>query len=218
MEPDFWHERWRRNEIAFHQAEGNVSLRAAWPALGVAAGARVLVPLCGKSEDMTWLHEQGCSVVGVELSRAAIDAFLAERELAAVADAVDGLHRLRAERYELYVGDFFDLQPRRLGAVDLVVDRAALIALPPAMRARYAEHLLALAGAAPIALVTLEYPPQEMQGPPFSVDEAEVEQHFGGVRTRRLLHTREALGTESGLRARGLTRLTERAWRLDPVA
>ena len=40
--------------------------------------------------------------------------------------------------------DLFELGPESLGRFDRIYDRAALVALPPKMRARYAAHLTAL--------------------------------------------------------------------------
>ena len=215
MDPDFWQERWQRNEIGFHQPQGNVALRASWERLELQGGARVLVPLCGKSVDMAWLCAQGFDVVGVELSAVAIEAFLREQGVACDwrDDATDPV-RLRAGRYEFHVGDFFAVDRQRLGPVDAVVDRAALVALPDELRRRYAAHLLELAQGAPIVLVTLDYPPQDMPGPPFPVTADEVQRLFSAERVITLLHERDALGAESGLRARGLTRLVERSWLL----
>ena len=49
-------------------------------ALGLAKGAAVLVPLCGKSLDLVWLAEQGHAVIGVELA----EAFVKEQQRAAM--------------------------------------------------------------------------------------------------------------------------------------
>ncbi|MGN6192408.1 MAG: thiopurine S-methyltransferase, partial [Rhodanobacteraceae bacterium] len=53
--------------------------------------------------------------------------------------------------------------------------RAALIAMPAPMRRRLVDELYVQlpAGSAGL-LITLAYPGNEMQGPPFSVDDAEV--------------------------------------------
>ena len=58
MDEAFWQRRWARNEIGFHLNEVNPYLRRHWPSLKLAQGARVLVPLCGKSLDMAWLADQ----------------------------------------------------------------------------------------------------------------------------------------------------------------
>src|SRR5215213_63441 len=81
MEPNFWAERWNKNEIGFHQRDINASLRAYWPTLGIARGAEVFVPLCGKSLDMLWLREQGHSVLGIEFVETAVRDFFAENGL-----------------------------------------------------------------------------------------------------------------------------------------
>jgi len=81
MQPDFWHQRWQDNQIGFHRDAPLPLLLAYWPALGLAAGSQVFVPLCGKSLDMLWLAEQGYRVLGVELSELAIRQFFDERGL-----------------------------------------------------------------------------------------------------------------------------------------
>jgi len=83
MEPHFWLERWRTGQIAFHQASVDRSLRRHWPALGISAGSRVLAPLCGKSLDLLWLHDQGLEVLGVELAVTAVESFFLENGLPA---------------------------------------------------------------------------------------------------------------------------------------
>ena len=67
MHPDFWHQRWADNQIGFHQDAPTPLLLKHWGSLGVAPGAKVFVPLAGKSRDMAWLASQGHRVLGVEL-------------------------------------------------------------------------------------------------------------------------------------------------------
>ena len=81
MEPSFWHERWHRSEIGFHEGDTNANLMQFWSTLALQPGERVLVPLCGKSLDMLWLAGEGHRVTGVELSALACEAFFAENEL-----------------------------------------------------------------------------------------------------------------------------------------
>ena len=58
MEAGFWHERWERAEIGFHQQEINTHLQQFWSHLELCPGQRVFVPLCGKSLDVMWLHAE----------------------------------------------------------------------------------------------------------------------------------------------------------------
>lgn len=75
MQPEFWHKRWTSNQIGFHLPEVNPYLQRYWPQLGLEEGARVLVPLCGKSLDLLWLAKCGHEVLGVELSEKAVEDF-----------------------------------------------------------------------------------------------------------------------------------------------
>ena len=78
MEPSFWHERWNDNRIGFHLDAPNPLLLHHWPALQVPQGASVLVPLCGKTQDLHFLHEKGHQCSGVEMVESAVRDFFAE--------------------------------------------------------------------------------------------------------------------------------------------
>jgi thiopurine S-methyltransferase len=174
MQPDFWHERWTKNEIGFHEARVNPLLVAHLDALALPAGARVFLPLCGKTVDIDWLLSRGYRVAGAELSALAVSQLFERLGLMPVSTRSGKLERLSAAGLDVFVGDIFDLTGPILGAVDGVYDRAALIALPAQMRRSYVMQIQRLAGSAPKLLVTVEYDQRQMEGPPFSVPGDEV--------------------------------------------
>lgn len=211
MEEEFWHTRWENNQIAFHEGEGNVLMHEHFGALGVEPGARVFVPLCGKSRDLGWLMAQGYRVVGVELSPLAVEQLFSELELSPKQSPQGPLEHYAAAGLDVFVGDFFDLTAEALGPVDAVYDRAALVALPEGMRDDYARRVTALAGGAPQFLVCFEYEQSEMDGPPFSIDETEVRRLYGETHEITPLARR---GIEGGLKGR--VTASEAAWALRP--
>ncbi|MEL6915052.1 MAG: thiopurine S-methyltransferase [Pseudomonadota bacterium] len=192
MEAAFWHERWQSGRIAFHESAPNALLAAHWP--GLAMGRRVFVPLCGKAVDLSWLAAQGHEVVGAELDASAVAAFFAEAGLAPEKRPAGPLTRYAAGGITIYQGDIFALEAATLGPVDAVFDRAALVALPPEMRARYAEHVAALTGHTPQMLITFEYSNPVMEGPPHSVPTREVETHYAARFAIRELERRPITG------------------------
>lgn len=215
MQPDFWHERWQRNQIGFHQDRINPYLRQFWPALSLAPGSRIFVPLCGKSRDMLWLRAQGLEIVGVEISRLAVEAFFEENDLRASVTTQGAFRVYEAEGIRLYCGDFFDLTAADLAGVSAVYDRASLVALPPEMRPAYAEHLLGLlTPGTKTLLVAFDYPQHEMDGPPFSVQEPEVRMLYERACDIRLLHSEDILDREPRFRDKGVTRLQEKVYML----
>ena len=114
-------------------------------------------------------------------------------------------------------GDFFKLTTETVGTVDAVYDRAALIAMPPALQERYAAQLLALTPVtAPVLLITLDYDPAEMSGPPFATPAGQVRQLFGDRYQLQPLEQVDALAANPALQGRGLSALTETVWRLRP--
>lgn len=218
MEADFWHNRWENNLTGFHLDEVNPYLKANWASLNLKAGARVFVPLCGKSVDLIWLAAQGYQVVGVELSPLAVEAFFAENDLSAEHQMIGDLDYWQAENISLFCGDFFSLTTKILGQVDAVYDRASLIALPPAMRRDYAVKLTELAQSAPKLLVTLEYEQSKMDGPPFSVSENEVQALYQANYQVKLLSAQDVLGNNEKFRAKGLDYMNECIYQLSPMS
>ena len=211
MERDFWLTRWQDNQIAFHEGEPNSLLVTHFAALGIPVGRRIFVPLCGKSQDMHWLCDQGYRVVGAELSRLAVEQFFAELGVTPVVSLAGRLERFEAGCVILFVGDIFDLDRETLGLVDAVYDRAALVALPTPLRERYAAHLVGLSGAAPQMLLTFEYDQTGQSGPPFSVLEPEVREHYSPAYRLDRVETRDVPG---GLK--GICPAQESVWLLNP--
>ncbi len=178
MDAEFWHQRWQSERIGFHREQVNAQLAQIWPTLRLAKQSQVLVPLCGKSKDMLWLTEQGHSVTGFELSPLAVADFFAEAHLTPRRQTVDPYQVWQTERLRIYQGDFFQAEQIQKH-YDAAYDRAALIALPPAMRAQYVAQLARLLKPnATLLLVTVHYAPEQQQAPRFSVDEAQVQALF----------------------------------------
>lgn len=217
MESSFWHTRWQENKIGFHQSDTNPQLERFWPRLGVTPPGRVLIPLCGKSLDMVWLDKQGWDVLGIELSPLAIEAFFAENKLVAKRTNLNGFETWQSGRITIVCGDFFELQPEVVADIQAVYDRAALIALPESSRVRYVNFLhTLLQPPCPYLLVTLEYPAHQMEGPPFSVPESEIQRLYVRDYTIERVHKEDALEPASHFRDKGVTEMTEAVYLLKP--
>jgi thiopurine S-methyltransferase len=178
MEPSFWHQRWEKNEIAFHEGKANPILVKHFNELSLAKGSRVFVPLCGKTLDISWLLSNGYRVVGAELSQIAIEQLFMELGLQPEISTVGEVEQWSANNLDLFVGDIFALSRKLLGPVDAIYDRAALVAFPEDMRNRYTAHLTGITHKAPQLLVCYGYDQSLMQGPPFSIRNEEVHRHY----------------------------------------
>jgi len=214
MTPDFWEQRWAANQIGFHQPVASPFLVKHWPLLRIPTGARVFVPLAGKSLDLAWLASQRHRVLGVELSQRAVSQFFDEHGLAPeVRESRYGRHHV-AGGIELICGDAFALDADILSDCAGVFDRAALIALPPDMRLRYATELYRrLPAGCRGLMITLEYPQAERDGPPFSVVEDEVRTLYADTWDIDLLERRSIPPEHPGY-VGGVSRLDTAAYRL----
>lgn len=212
MQADFWHSRWNSNQIGFHQSQVNAYLQQYWPALAVAAGERVLVPLCGKSLDMLWLAGQGLQVVGVELSEKAVEDFFSEHQLQPQVTQEGAFKVFRCKDIEIYCGDFFALSAQEVSGCSALYDRAALIALPADMRRRYVAHLQAILPASVKGLlITLDYDQSQIDGPPFAVTDAEVQTLLASWHPVELA-AHDVLEASPKFQQAGATHLFERAY------
>ena len=210
MKKEYWLDRWEREETGFHQDTVNPYLLKYWWTLSLAGGSQVFVPLCGKSRDMLWLREQGHTVLGVELSALAIQAFFKEAGLKPRHWVNEKFGQFSADDIIILHGDFFDLNKKALVNVRAVYDRASMVALPPNMRKRYVRHMLRiLPPATQILLISFVYPASEMSGPPFAVSPDEVKALYYKKAGIRLLARIDVLQQNPRFRQRGLSRLEE---------
>ena len=105
----------------------------------------------------------------------------AEHGIPTARRSVPGGWAVGVDGLELICGDFFAVGAH-LGPFDRIWDRAALIAIDPARRAEYTaleKRLLGPAGR--ILLAGFEYDQSKMQGPPWSLAEADVPGLYAGL-------------------------------------
>lgn len=213
MHLQHWLDRWENNQIGFHQQHINTHLEDLWADAHFPSGCRVFVPLCGKSRDMLWLRAQGHEVLGIEISPRAVTDFFVENDLQSQVTRDARFERHTCDGLTLLSGDYFDLRPEDLADIGAVYDRASLVALPPAMRADYVRHMaLIKPAAARTLLISMEYPQQEMDGPPFAVAEAEVRRLYQSLGQVERLRDMDVLADNPQFIKRGLSRLHEKVY------
>ena len=212
MEHSFWHDKWERKEIGFHQAETHHMLLRHVGALGLYSGSRIFVPLCGKTLDIGWLLSQGFQICGAELSELAVSELFDELGAHPLVEEVGDLKHYHAPQLDIWVGDVFALTAERLGPVDAIYDRAAMVALPQPLRIDYTRHLQSLAPTARQLLITFEYDQLVIPGPPFSVTASEIKAHYGETHSLVELSREPVAG---GLK--GQAEADEIAWLVTPL-
>jgi thiopurine S-methyltransferase len=198
MDENFWHRKWERNEIAFHEREANPLLVTYFKELSLPQGSRVFVPLCGKTLDIHWLLSHGYRVAGSELTKIAVEQLFSKLGIEPNIAVIDQISRYSSNDIDIFVGDIFGLSRSMLGQVDAIYDRAALVALPEPVRDRYAAHLIRITDRAPQLLITFDYDQRLLDGPPFSVSDEEVGRHYRESHDLRLLASEDVKGGLKG--------------------
>lgn len=210
---EFWHNKWASNQIGFHLEDVNPLLIQFWSELKAEISDKVLLPLCGKTEDLVWLATKHNKVIGIELSDIAVRSFFAEHFYTPTVTQLNADQQLyQFDELSVYVGDFFNMP---IEPVDIVYDRAALVALPKEMREEYAERIKSmLSPNGRILLVTLEYVQEELSGPPFNVSTEEVKRLFDGY-TITELNRDIADASHPKIAKKGLSRFAEVVWLIE---
>lgn len=178
MHAEFWHKKWQEKQIGFHLNQANPLLVKYFNKLNLDKNSRVFVPLCGKTLDIHWLLNNGYQVVGCELSEIAIAELFTELAIEPEIQQHNSVLIYRGPGIEIFVGDFFNLTAEQLGSIHAIYDRAAYVALPADIRGSYARHLTQICQCAPQLLICFQYNQQQMAGPPFSIEDAEIKQHY----------------------------------------
>jgi thiopurine S-methyltransferase len=151
---------------------------------------RVLVPLCGATNDMYWLAAvHGCSVVGVEYTQQAIVKFFktcniayeqyvcADRPVYCAA-ASTGLD------IRIIQSDMYDVPALLLpmASVECIWDRASFVAIDVSDRQKYTDVLCtALRPNGCVLISVVDYDPTTYPGPPHNVSAATIQHHFGNI-------------------------------------
>ncbi len=211
-----WHARWDEGRIGFHLDQVHPDLIANEATFLADGPHRVLIPLCGKTLDLEWLAARGHHVVGVELVPKAVEAFFAEHNLVPDRTTQAGLMVYRHHNIEVIAADVFDVRREHVGNIDRIWDRAALIALPEAIRTRYVQHLRGLANHDFVLLQnTLDYDPTVSEGPPFAIDDAAIAAYYGDLNVHKLAEE-NLLSTEPRWRAMGHAWFVSRTYLIRP--
>ena len=209
----FWHNRWQTQQIGWHRDAYNDLLTKHWGCIGSNKGDRVLVPLCGKSLDMLWFASQGHSVVGLEMVEEAIQAFFEENKLEPQLETIEGHIHHTSEPFTIIEGDIFNLKAG-LTQADAWYDRAAMIAIPPTKREAYVEQIRQFTKPNAVGLlITFAYPKEEMEGPPFSLTDNDVEELFSDGFELECLEQLELTDEKD----RGLSQVTSSVFRIRRV-
>lgn len=179
MELSYWLSRWNKGHTGFHMEDGYPGLRTHWPKLPIPPDPVVLIPLAGKSIDILWIAERAQKVICNEISSIAIEQFFNEHKMAFTKTGLASFNIYRGKNIEFWCGDFMKLPVKKMGDIDLIYDKASIVALPDKMRFAYAKKISALsADKTNILMHLLSYNQSEMNGPPFSVDPTEVKRLF----------------------------------------
>jgi thiopurine S-methyltransferase len=211
-----WDDRWKTGRIAFHKTDVHTSLRTYCDDYLldgiIGGGARILIPLCGKTIDMVYLTQKRpvSEVIGIDGIPKAIEEFIQEHPdlnivvpetqdqvttMTTTTTDITSIKKYKGDKISLYVGDFFTTSLQDIGnePVDAIWDRGSLVAIEPSLREQYVQQIKQFikkpSGKYLIATVVRS---KTNVGPPYSIDNTEIQRLFGTqewVDSIQLLHS-----------------------------
>ncbi|KAG9479202.1 thiopurine S-methyltransferase [Eleutherodactylus coqui] len=195
-----WKEKWETRNIGFHVANVHPLLAEFLNEMQDGrTQMNIFFPLCGKAVDMKWLADMGHNIVGVEVCEMGLREFFTEQDIPYTEEVVAGIpgakvFKSTSGNISLYCCSIYDITDSVIGKFDGVWDRGAMVAVNPKDRQRYANVVLSLmAKDCRYLLVTFEYDPKLIKGPPFYVPESDIENFLGPSCTVKLLKKIDAL-------------------------
>ena len=212
-----WHKRWQHENIGWHRTEPNEHLLAHSNQISFDKKPKILVPLCGKSQDLLWLAQRGAIVIGIELVEKAIIDFFQEWGVDAKRIDKHGCPCYQFDSITIFCGNFFDLSAEQIGTFDVIYDRASLVALPPSQRERYIAHQLHfLKPTGLLLLISFDLPVPETKGPPYPVRKSTIPMLYRNTsKTVMLGEHKSTPKTDQKLKQRGLSWSRTAIWRIE---
>ena len=145
------------------------------------ANQNILVPLCGRSKLMLKLAEQGHTIVGIEWSKTAIEAFFEENELAyqelffKLKEKQIPMFRAKEKPITIYCGDLLTFQDHAgIGPFDWIQDHGSIGCFATG-RSSYAAIMDSFTKPGGKVLLSIfDYDHSEHPSIPFAVSEKEV--------------------------------------------
>ena len=178
-----WLALWEQGDICWQRTEPDKRLKKYIHLLTKGQpSVSIFVPLCGKSLDLVWLATQGHSVMGVELSPIAARQLFEENSLPYSATEGEQFTVFKAESIKLtiFVGSMFNLTPDLTGLCDAVWDCRSLVAVGVADRVNYIRIIRSiLKPDGVVLLLSLEFNPIELIGPPYALSSDTVQALYG---------------------------------------
>src|SRR3989338_4154061 len=104
MDASFWLQKWKKNEIAFHETKTNPTLVKYFKELSLVKGSRVFLPLCGKTLDIAWLLSNGYRVAGAELRETAIKQLFMGLGAKPKISEIGKINHYSTENIDIFVG------------------------------------------------------------------------------------------------------------------
>ena len=194
---DEWKGRWNVGETDWHTKEVRDFVVKYYEQMtNKGELKRVLVPLCGKAQEMLFFYHQGHQVVGIEVSYKACKEFFQDNNIKFTeeVDQSTGSECILTsedKNITLFQGDFYKISTKEhIGMFDAILDWNSLIAIEPRKREAYIAAIkLLLRSNGQMLLNTIDYPKEEHGGPPCAITVSEVEELYKGNMKVEFLET-----------------------------
>ncbi|WP_162902470.1 class I SAM-dependent methyltransferase [Facilibium subflavum] len=178
----FWLRCWENDNYEFFdQKDVNVHLKNYLHLFMLTNNDICFIPFCGKSIDMIYLARLGVKVIGVEISKKAVELFFKTYELDYSITKIDPLNQwvYQSNNINIICADMFDIDLSLLtNKVALWYDRGAYISIPKCIREKYAAYINHHSALISNIFMISTYYNGISDKPPYSVSDVEIKTGF----------------------------------------
>ncbi|MEX0330201.1 MAG: methyltransferase domain-containing protein [Puniceicoccaceae bacterium] len=158
----FWEGRWKKGETPWDHGSHAPPFEEFVERVGVPSG-NVLIPGPGSGHDVYYFAKLGAKVTGLDIAPSAIKA----------------ARKLNPHRRATYKrGNFLDPAPTLKKSFDWIIEHTCLCALEPKHWPDYARSVRKLLKPGGYYLALFYRDPEDDEGPPFRIEEEEIEELF----------------------------------------
>lgn len=183
VDPEDWIQLHADKKTAWHADKVHAKLIELRDTLFFKPSPRVFVPLCGRTLDMKWFYDQGCTVVGVDLAAQALKEFFEEHRVPYSVHAAgdDSVYCSDDGRMKLFACSLYDFpETSNEKNFDVIWDRGSLVAINKNERKQYVALMTSLVSTDfRYLLETYEYDQTKYGGTPRTFSDDELKELFG---------------------------------------
>lgn len=194
LQKEYWEKRWEIDYIIWHQSTGNERMQRVLDRVlkeelagKEPSDIKVLLPLCGKTNDMYQMYKRGFTVVGIDWATQPINDFFKENNIETDPSSSSSFIKSKDGRLIIGIGDWFSFgttaeSEKRFpfDKYDVIWDRGCFDSINVNLREKFAAKIVPLLAPTGVLIQDAKiYELKGYKGPPLPLTESDLQKYYG---------------------------------------